>query len=216
MIYSDMQISPVRLNKAFSLLWLRSRLAAALDLNVHLLRSIHPFTRRHPHKPVWKSCATGNFSLNSSTNGLPPFFPFSADDFAFRSDFTRPIAAAASDIEIVFILHLLRDCGSLRLSHNLRGLVAQAVRAAVFFQFIRIGIHAPDSQLCNQSFKFVSLLKVHFNFPLYFGLLILIYILSFGLSSIIFTKLKIIYSPQYQQVIPFMRLNTKINHQAVK
>jgi hypothetical protein len=184
MNYSDIQTSPVRLNSAFSLLWFLSRLAAARDLKAHLLRSMHPFTRLHPHSPEWKSCATGNFSLKASTGGLPPSFPFSADVLAFRSDFTRPIAAAARDN--VFILYLLQNCGPLRFSHDLRGLVAQAIRAAVFFQLFRIGIHPSDSQFRYQPIQFVPFREIHnqSSFGL-FALLALKYILSFGLSRII-------------------------------
>jgi len=72
------------------------------------------------------------------------------------------------------------------LSHNLRGLIAQAVRTTVFFQFIRIGVHAPDSQFRGKPFQLVPFLKVHDQSPFGFvSLLALIYILAFGLSSII-------------------------------
>jgi len=186
MNHSDMQISPVRLNRAFSLLWFLSRLAAERDRKAHLLRSIHPFTRLHPHRPVWKSWATGNFSLNISTGGRPPFIPFSRLDFALRSDFIRPIIAAAHDIDFIFILYLIQNCGPARFFYDPHGFIAQTICASVFFKFFCIGIHTPDSQFRYHSIQFVSFFKIHnkTSFEL-FVLLIIIYIPSLGLSRII-------------------------------
>jgi hypothetical protein len=74
----------------------------------------------------------------------------------------------------------------------LRRLLAEKINGAIFFQLIGVRTETPDSQLRDQPLKFVTLKipAIHDCFLRFFVLLILIYILSMGLSSIIFDRSK--------------------------
>jgi len=163
----------------------------------------------------------GGLKNYSDFRGLPPFRPFSREDAALRSDFTRPMAAAAAEMWLIPsfwamvsvadhvypptssrhvgdvspgrrsnrnaldpsfqnavlcdprrppIVNLLASSLFLAIiwcipglpSHDLCGLIAQAICALIFFQFCSIGIHAPDSQFSDQPFQFIPVLKIHF------------------------------------------------------
>lgn len=115
----------------------------------------------------------------SNRNVLDPSFQYAARCESFRPP-SANLLASARFLAIIC-------CMSGLLSHDLRRFVAQAIRAAVFFQPVCIRVHSPDSQFRGQSFQLVPFLKVHgqSSFGL-FALLALIYILSLALSRIVF------------------------------
>jgi len=164
---------------------------------------------------------------HSAFRGLPPFRPFSREDAALRSDFTRPMEAAAEEMWLIpsfwemvsvadhqypptssrkvgdvspgrrsnrnaldpsfqyavrcesflppsqnfnasFRFLAIICCMASLLSHDLRGLIAQAICALILFQLISICDHSPDSQFSCQPFQFVSFFKIHFVILLLF------------------------------------------------
>ncbi len=134
-----------------------------------------------PRRLMWESFKVSFHGL--SFRGLPPFRPFSRLEAAFLSDFTRPMAAAAETqvSSIIFPWYISIT--------------------ACFHRFF------PSTTLPSAFKRSTSVLTLlNLIFPIFFllflgfvSMLIIIYILTLGLSSIIsIKKRKIVFSQQKQ------------------